>query len=118
MINHSQDIMKKQFQQQLKVPSHQQTLLCNTFIEKKYFTFFRINIILGRSQWWGQECHDPFHHSIPHFNFQTKQGQQFQFQTSGIAFNGCSEIIQTRNVTIFTVYATVFGQFTAAYHLF
>ena len=30
-----------------------------------------------------------------------------------IAFNGCSEIIWTRNFTIFTVYATVFRQYTA-----
>lgn len=41
MKNHSQDITKKislsryQFQQQLKLPSRKQTLLCNTCIEEK-----------------------------------------------------------------------------------
>ena len=32
-----------------------------------------------------------------------------------IAFYGCSEVIRTRNFTIFTVYATIFGQFTAVF---
>ena len=45
--------------------------------------------------------------------------QQFQFQTSGtLLFYGCSEIIQTRNFTIFTVYTTIFGQIKAAFHFF
>ena len=35
-----------------------------------------------------------------------------------IAFYGCSEIIRTRNFTIFTLHATSFGQFTAAFHFF
>ena len=29
---------------------------------------------------------------------------------------GLSEIIRTRNSTIFTVHATIFGQFTATFH--
>ena len=45
--------------------------------------------------------------------------QQIQFQTSGILlFYWCSEIIRTRNFTIFTVYAKIFGQFTAAFYFF
>ena len=32
-----------------------------------------------------------------------------------IAFYGCTEIIQTRNFTIFTVYATSFRHFMAAF---
>ena len=39
MTNHSQDITKKMFQWRLKVPSHKQILLCNTYIQTKYFTF-------------------------------------------------------------------------------
>ena len=35
-----------------------------------------------------------------------------------IAFYGCLEIIRTRSFTIFTVYATSFGQFSAAFHFF
>ena len=35
-----------------------------------------------------------------------------------IDFYGCSEIIRTRNFTIFTVYAIIFGQFMAAFHFF
>ena len=35
-----QDIMKKQFQPQLTVPSHKQTLLRNTYMKEKYFTIF------------------------------------------------------------------------------
>ena len=31
---------------------------------------------------------------------------------------GCSGIILTRNFTIFTVYATIFGQFMADFHCF
>ena len=33
-----------------------------------------------------------------------------------IVFYGCSEIILTRNFTIFTVYATISGQFMAVFH--
>ena len=45
--------------------------------------------------------------------------QQFQFQSSGIfLFNGRSEIIRTRNLTIFAVYGTSFEQFTAAFYFF
>ena len=35
-----------------------------------------------------------------------------------IVFYGCSEITRTRNFTIFTVFATSFGQITAAFHFF
>ena len=48
-----------------------------------------------------------------------KKVQQFQFQTSALLlFTGCSEIIRTRNFTIFTVYATISGQYKAAFHFF
>ena len=33
-----------------------------------------------------------------------------------IAFYECSEIIRTRNYIIFTVYGTIFGQFSVAFH--
>ena len=39
MTNHSQDITKQQFQQQLTVPSHKQTLLRNSYVEEKYSIF-------------------------------------------------------------------------------
>ena len=32
-----------------------------------------------------------------------------------IAFYGCSEIIRTRNFTVFTVYATIFVRYAAAF---
>ena len=35
-----------------------------------------------------------------------------------IALYGCSEIKRTRNFTIFTVYAAIFGPFTAVFHFF
>ena len=34
MTNHSQDITKKQYQQQLTVPPHKQTLVRNSYMEK------------------------------------------------------------------------------------
>ena len=34
MINNSQDITKKQYQQQLTVPPHKQTLVRNSYMEK------------------------------------------------------------------------------------
>ena len=44
-LDYSQDITKN-FQGQLTVPSHEQTLLRNAFMEEKYFTFFlRRNIV-------------------------------------------------------------------------
>ena len=68
------------------------------------------------SHWGGQEGHAPPHH---HFNFQTKQGPTVSISNiKGIVIYGCSEIKQTRNFTIFTVYATIFGPFTAAFHFF
>ena len=54
-----------------------------------------------------------------HFNFQTKQSPTVSVSNiRDIAFYGFSEIIQTRNFTIFTVYATIFGLFTVAFHYF
>ena len=50
-------------------------------------------------------------------SFQTKKGPTASGSNiRGIAFYGCLEIIQTRNFTIFTVHATSFGQFSAAFH--
>ena len=37
---------------------------------------------------------------------------------SKLCFYGCSEIVRTRNFKIFTVYATIFRQFMAAFHFF
>ena len=39
MANHSQDITKKQFQGELKVPSQKQSLFHNIYKKKKKFTF-------------------------------------------------------------------------------
>ena len=52
-----------------------------------------------------------------HFNFWTKQGPTVSTSNiRDIAFYECSEITRTRNFTIFTVFTTIFGQFTAAFH--
>ena len=49
MTNHSQDITKKQFQQQLVAPPHKQTLLRNTYMEENYLTYFlKRNIVDNR----------------------------------------------------------------------
>ena len=57
--------------------------------------------------------------NLPHFNFQIKQGPTVSVSNiRDIAFYGCSEIIQTRNVTIFSVCATFLGQFTMNFHFF
>ena len=46
-----------------------------------------------------------------HFNFRTKQGPTVSVSNiRDIAFYGCSEIMRTRNFTIFTVYAKISGQ--------
>ena len=53
----------------------------------------------------------------PHFNFRTKQSPTVLVSNiRDIAFYGCSEIIRTKNFTVFAVYATIFGQFTVAFH--
>ena len=54
---------------------------------------------------------------------QTKKGPKVSvLNIMDIDFYGCSEIIReiirTRNFTIFTVYAIIFGQFVAAFHFF
>ena len=70
----------------------------------------------GRSHWGrgampGEPC--------PHFNFQTKQGPTVSVPNiRDISFYGCSEIIRTKNFTIFTVYVTFFWQLMAAFHFF
>ena len=46
------------------------------------------------------------------------RSNSFSSNIRDIAFYGCSEIIRTRNFTIFTVYITIFGQFTAAFYFF
>ena len=49
------------------------------------------------------------------------RSNSFSFKHQGHRFlDGycCSEIIRTRNFTTFTVYATIFVQFTAAFHFF
>ena len=58
-------------------------------------------------------------HGPPHFNFQTKKGPTVSVSNiRDIAFYGCLEIMRTRSFTIFTVYATSFEQFWAAFHFF
>ena len=49
----------------------------------------------------------------------TKQGPKISVSNiRNIAFYGCSEIIRTRNFTIFTAYARIFRQFMAVFHFF
>ena len=70
----------------------------------------------GRSHWGGQGDMSPL---PPHFNFRTKQGPKVSVSNiKDIAFYGCSEIMRTRNFTVFTVYATIFGQFMVDFHFF
>ena len=56
-------------------------------------------------------------HDLPHFNFRTKQGPKMSVSNfRDVAFYRCSESIRTRNFTIFTTYARIFGQFMASFH--
>ena len=57
---------------------------------------------------------------LPHFNIRITQGLTFSVSDiSDIAFFGCSEILLlTRNFAIFTVYASISGQFTATFYFF
>ena len=59
----------------------------------------------------GQGC--PGGPPPPHFNFRTKHGPKVSVSNiRDIAFYGCSEIIRTRNFTVFTVYLwTIYGLF-------
>ena len=58
-------------------------------------------------------------HLPPNFNFRTKQGPTVSvWKIRDIAFYEFSEILRSRNFTISTVYTTIFGQFTAAFHFF
>ena len=67
----------------------------------------------------GPKCPPPPPPPSPHFNFRTKQGPTVSFSNiSDMAFYRYSEIIRTRNFTVFIVYAKIFGQFTAAFHFF
>ena len=53
------------------------------------------------------------------YHIKSKKVQQSTVSVSNIrdnAFCDCSEIIRTRSLTIFTVHANIFGQFTAAFH--
>ena len=79
-----------------------------------FYITFNFRYSQGRSHWGSQEGHGP-----PHFSFRTKQGPKVSVSNiTDIAFYGCSEIIRTRNFTIFTVYVTIFGQFMAAFYFF
>ena len=52
-----------------------------------------------------------------HFNLRTKQDPTVSVSNiRNTIFYDCSEIIRTRNFTMFTVHATIFGQFTIAFH--
>ena len=46
------------------------------------------------------------------------RSNSFSFTHQGYCFIRGLEIIRTRNVTIFNVYARIFGQFTATFHFF
>ena len=77
----------------------------------------------GRSQWGesgGKVCATHTQtQTHTHFNFPTKQGPTNSVSNiRGIAFYWCSEIIRTRNITIFTVCAVIFRQFTVAFNFF
>ena len=56
--------------------------------------------------------------SLPsHFNFRTKQGPTVSVLIiTDVAFYGCSEIMRTRNFTIFSAHAKMFWQFTTSFH--
>ena len=55
----------------------------------------------------------------PNVNLETRKGPTVTVSNiRDIAFYGCSEIILTENFTIFTAYATSFGEFTVAFHIF
>ena len=55
----------------------------------------------------------------PHINFRTKQGPAVSFPNiRDISFYECSEIIWTKNLTIYIVYVTIFRQFTVAFQFF
>ena len=61
--------------------------------------------------------HQPNHH--PLFSiFKKTSPTASVYNIKDIAFYGCSAIIRNRNCTISIDYATVFGQFTAAFHFF
>ena len=50
--------------------------------------------------------------------YQTKPGPKVSVSTiRDITFYGCSEIIRTRNFTVFTVYTTIFRQSVAVFFL-
>ena len=58
-------------------------------------------------------------HGPPHINFRTKQGPAVSFPNiRDISYYGCSEITRTKNLTIYIVYVTIFGQFTVAFQFF
>ena len=51
----------------------------------------------------------------PPFNFRTRKGSIVSVSNiRDTAFYECSEIIQAKNFKIFTLYPTIFGQFTVA----
>ena len=53
------------------------------------------------------------------FNFRTKQCPKISVSNiRDIVFSRCSEIKQTINAKVFTVYATIFAQFMAAFQFF
>ena len=52
-------------------------------------------------------------------HYRTKQGPKISVShIRDIGFYRCSQIIRTRNFKTFTVHATIFGQFMAAFHFF
>ena len=79
---------------------------------------YTLKVVQGCSFWegGGGGAGEAWH---PHFNFRTKKGPKISvLNIRDIAFYGCSEIIRTRYLTIFTVYAIIFGQFMAVFHFF
>ena len=77
----------------------------------------------GRSHWGGRRGGGQGVHaqppSSPPLQFSNQKRPKVSvLNIRDIDFYGCSKIIRTRNFTIFTVYAIIFGQFMAAFHFF
>ena len=71
-------------------------------------------VVGGGGEWWNTN-YQPNHHCLASISEPIKV-QQFQFITSRVLlFTG---VQQLHGSEIFIEYATIFGQFTAAFHFF
>ena len=79
-------------------------------------SFHKKTPFLATREGGGQGVHVP---SAAYVNFRTKQGPTVSISNmTYIAFYGCSEVVRTKNFSIFTVYATIFGQCKTSSHFF